>query len=159
MNDYIDNLIIDLYLNENRSIRYRKLINIIIVGRINNVINAHKKGISLLHKIGRPLKATEEVRYRIELETLKNACISALRLSEILQKDFGIQLSEVTINNIRREMKFNWRPPKIIQKLSISQKTIRYQFCNDMIDKSYFTFPIFFSDESRFVQQSDSSLD
>jgi len=153
----IDQVILALYYDEGLSIR--KIKDIVKVGhqRIRKVIEANLEGIDLVHHIGRPTKITDEIKYLIELETLKNPSISAQKLGIEVSKAFGVELSARTINNTRNQMKFNWRPPKVKQSLNNSQKNMRYQFCSDLYYTGLINQVIYFSDESRFEQQSDSS--
>jgi len=153
----IDQVILALYYDEGLSIR--KIKDIVKVGhqRIREVIEANLEGIDLVHHIGRPIKITDEIKYLIELEALKNPSISAQKLGIEVSKAFGVELSARTINNTRNQMKFNWRPPKVKQSLNNSQKNMIYQFRSDLFYTGLINQVIYFSDESRFEQQSDSS--
>ena len=156
--DYkIDQMILHLHNEERKSIR--KIKELLKVGhlRIRNVISAFEKNEIFFHKKGRPMKVTDEIKSLIELETLKNASVTAFQLSQIISEHFNLNFSITTINKYRNKLKFKWRPPKIRQSLNEFHKKIGYQFCNEMIEGQFVEKVIIFSDESRFEQLSDSS--
>jgi len=116
--------------------------------RIKNVIESYNNRIQLNHERGRPVKNTQEINHQIEIETLKNSCISALSLCKLISQKLGIMFSETSVNRIRKELKFNWRPPRIRQSLTRPQISMRYQFCHEALKSNLVTMPIYFSDDS-----------
>ena len=100
----------------------RKIRDMIKVGadRINNAIDFYEKTgrIPQPAKMGRPTKATDEVLSTITLCTVNDRSISASNISDHFSKNMQISLSPTSINRYRKQLNFNYLPPKIRQDLS-----------------------------------------
>ena len=60
---------------------------------------------------------------------MSHARISDSRMSELIKERFQLSVVRTTVGRIRRELRFLWRPPKVIQALTDQQKDERVEFC------------------------------
>ena len=135
----------------------RKIAKILCVGRdrIRAVSQSMLTGQNLTHNRNGPLKVTPVIRARIVQLTLQDARLSDSDVAEIITKEFKIKLSRCTVNTIRHSEKFNFKPLKHCQLLTESQMQERLQFVKSYRDKELPTENLLFSDESRFILESD----
>ena len=101
-------------------------------------------------KLGRPPKCTPEVMLKIEQLTTKDGLMS--------YEKFGrkLKLAASTVFMKRRELKFQYKPPKIRQTLTDEQIIKRLLFANSVLNEKIDQKLIVFSDESRFALKNDN---
>jgi hypothetical protein len=81
--------------------------------------------------------------------------MSATRIKEELWARYEIRLGATEINDMRKFLKFEFRPPKYIQQLTVDQKQWRLWFAQEMMNNTWEVANVIFSDESRFVLDGD----
>lgn len=106
-------------------------------------------------KRGRPQKTTAEMIAKIEANILNDHSTSISALQHDIQTNFQTHLSHGTIQAIISNLRFQWKPPKVRQKLEDYQVTNRLRFAFSAITQDLYLQPIIFSDESRFAMNSD----
>lgn len=147
--NHLDLYIYNLHL-DGRSARY--IIKTLRVGylRIKSAIISFQNPKYLSHQKGGPKIINEQIIRLVESLTLEDASLSdkncSLKIYSILQ----VKIDSTTINRICHLLKFNWKPPRIIQKLSEEQIQLRLEFVNDIHTGNICSRNILFSDESRF---------
>lgn len=114
-------------------------------------------------KTGRPTKSNTEVLSKITLLTTEKRSISAKEISNQFWNKDKIQISPTSINRYRKELKFNYSPPKIKQELTSEQIEKRKFFSYSILNHSNFIkdlnlSQIIFSDESRFCLNNDNQF-
>ena len=106
----IDSQIISL-LKENLS--RRKIAKILHVGRdrIREVEKSMEKGETISHIPRGPRKINSLMRAKIVQLTILDVKLSDSSVAEIISKDFKINISRSSVNSIRHEERFNYKPP------------------------------------------------
>ena len=132
-------------------IRYKKVIDV-----INYFVNNQQVPDS--PKRGRKPKVDSGMRTRIAALTVQNRLASCLKISQHMLNEGYIGVSTATVWRIRRKLEFEFKPPKIRQALSDSQKSNRVRFAHSMIYNNIDLSKIIFSDESRFSLKADNNL-
>ena len=105
---------------------------------------------------GRLSKLTKEQISFIEEQSLCDATITDGEMAKMLQERFGVDVSRVTVLRVRRDLGFQFRPPKVKQDLTDQQKAARVEFCKWVMQRRDTLGPIVFSDESRFAKSPDN---
>jgi transposase len=126
--------------------------------RIYDVLAHYLNGDPVRHTPGPRKKTTESVIRIIEFVTLQNASMSTRELRIMLEHQYGITLGVTRINDARHFLKFNYKPPKIIQDLNDEQKQWRIWFAQQILDGGWDRFPpkhVLFSDEAKFELTDD----
>jgi transposase len=106
-------------------------------------------------RIGRPRKWRNDLIAFIEARTLREPSISGMNLSIEIEKQFGVPVSRTTINIIRQQLRFKYRPPRHNQMLTSRHVAERIAFCEKMLSMKEISTKIHFSDESRVVLGDD----
>jgi transposase len=97
-------------------------------------ITALKYGSALNHVRGRPASAIlDQVSAFVETNLLANARISDQRMATIVNSEFKTHYDRTAICRMRNKLRFKWRPPFHIQRLSIVQIQQRIEFCRGML--------------------------
>ena len=104
--------------------------------------------------IGRPKKVNPVIVANIKAQVLANHRISIAQIQQKLLTQ-GQSLSHGAIDQILHQPKFEYKPPKVRQKLTEVQVQKRLKFVVSMKAGDWLNLPIIFSDESRFSLTSD----
>ena len=107
-------------------------------------------------KSGRKTLISFELSTAVETLTLSNPKSSDSDIVFLLNQNYNIKVSRSTVNKIRHQIGFKWRPQKIIQALNENQIEKRIKFGNFILDNHISGSDIFFSDESRICLSNDS---
>ena len=108
-------------------------------------------------KMGRPSKLTPEIFAKVESETFQDPTIGGRTLSRVILNSLNVELSETTINFIRKQLNFHFSSPRRRQFLTETQIEKRINFCQDQLqNKINWENEVVFSDESRFCLHDDS---
>jgi transposase len=127
--------------------------------RIADVIWSHQTGQKISHVRGPPRRITPEIRNRVVELTLANPNWGDRRVGQVVTQELGIQIGRSTVNEIRHDTAFYFKPPKKMQALTEEQIQNRCQFLIDWDGPMFRPFrdiPFIFSDESRFCQRPDT---
>ena len=100
--------------------------------------------------LGRQSVVTEDMRHFIDSEWSLDATITDSSMQLRVNNRFASNLSVSTVRRVRLELKYEYRPPKVRQKLTQEQKDVRLQFCDWILRHAEEAPNIVFSDESRF---------
>lgn len=128
------------------------------LGMSSKTVTAVRSGLTSedLRPVGRPRAVNQEMmRYMDDLWSI-NALISDDQMCTMINARFGTHLSRPTITRRRRELRYEYRPPKVIQNLSPEQRAIRVEFCRFVLERREEYRVIVFSDESRFARGPDN---
>jgi transposase len=126
--------------------------------RISRAIHLYERTgqIPLPLILGPPRKVTQPIMDFIDIMTIQQPRISGERLAADISNQFHVTLDASSINRTRARLRFRYRPPRHVQKLTGPQKHARFEFCLDMLTYCDETLhKIYFSDESRIVLGSD----
>ena len=89
------------------------------LGMSSKTVTAVRSGLTSedLRPVGRPRAVNQEMmRYMDDLWSI-NALISDDQMCSMINARFGTHLSRPTITRRRRELRYEYRPPKVIQNL------------------------------------------
>jgi transposase len=102
----------------------RKIKSLLKVGqhRIHEAVSHFRDGTPICHTPGPTGIIPPEIVQFIETFMLDNAGMSTQGIRAQLLTQHGIRLGATKINEIRRFLKFEFKPPKHIQKLTDDQK-------------------------------------
>jgi transposase len=106
-------------------------------------------------RIGRPRKMTSDLAAFVEARTIQQPTLSARGLANEIDDHFGVKLSPTTINTVRGNLRFKYRPPRHNQIVTASHAAARIAFCDKMLAMPEVLPRIHFSDESRVVLGDD----
>lgn len=106
---------------------------------------------------GRPAKVSADVRAFIDMTLSDDASVSDSRMVELVRDKFHVTVGRTTVGRIRRQLRFFWRPPKVIQALTDEQKDERIEFCSWVLANQEQIPNLIFSDESRFELGPDNA--
>lgn len=106
-------------------------------------------------KIGRPTKITSNIQDFIKIKSIQDCTTTNENIAKDIEKNFNVKLSESSVGNTRKKLKFNYSPPRHMQKLTVAHQEARVEFCQKMLQQINVLESIAFSDESRFVLGSD----
>lgn len=125
--------------------------------RVNNAIKEFRVTgeIPKARKIGRPPKITSNIKDFIKIRSIQNCTTTNEEMAKDIAKNFNVNLSESSVGNTRKQLKFNYAPPRHMQKLTPAHQQARIEFCQKMLGQLNVLESIAFSDESRFVLGSD----
>jgi transposase len=126
--------------------------------RIEDVVRSVETGEPLSHVRGPPTKITPQIKNRVIELTLENPNWGDRRVSQEITKQCGILIGRASVNKIRHDTAFYFKPPKKVQALTDEQIENRCQFLIDWDGPMFAPFrrlQFVFSDESRFCRQSD----
>ena len=105
---------------------------------------------------GRPRVFTKEMTQFADEMWSVNALISDASMADLINAKFGTNVSRASVQRRRRELRYEYRPPKVRQLLTEEQRKIRVEFCRYILENRE-QFPcILFSDESRFANGPDN---
>lgn len=127
--------------------------------RIIDVINAHRLGKPLIHVMGRPRKVTPEIKDWVEAISIENGNMSSLTIAQMIERQFGVMISDETVRVIRHEFGLKWGPAQKVPDLSPDQVISRMHFAQEFegpVFQELRRFPFVFSDESRFSTKADN---
>ena len=105
---------------------------------------------------GRPVALTREMLRFAEEIWAVNSLVSDEEMATMINSKFGTNVSRATMQRRRRELRFEYRPPKVRQHLTDEQKQVRIEFCKFMLERRESFSSIVFSDESRFCRGPDN---
>ena len=77
-------------------------------------------------------------------------------MTKLVNSRFHTDISESTVCRCRQELKFEYRPPKVVQDLSPQQVEQRVEFCQWVLSHEQNFQNVIFSDESRFETAPDN---
>lgn len=125
--------------------------------RVNTTIRLYKQtgNIPKAQNIGRPTKITPQIIEFVRIRTIQDCETTNLQIANEILRNYNIKISEMSIATLRRELKFNFSPPRHEQKLTPEHIRRRMDFCQKMLGQINVLSKIAFSDESRFVLGSD----
>ena len=128
-------------------------------GRINNTIDEYEKSkeIPQSKKIGRPPKNTPEVMKYVSDKTIQNRFLSCQDISNQIKEDNVADISPSSVYRYKKQLKFEFKPPKIRQALSQKNIEERLLFSYSWLFSDNDSKKIVFSDECRFCQMNDST--
>ena len=106
---------------------------------------------------GRPAKLSQEVRIFVEANLRADATISDDKMASLVHERFGVPIHRTSICRLRRELRYFYRPPKVIQKLTQEQRDARIEFCRWVLENQDKIPNLIFSDESRFAIGPDNT--
>ena len=106
---------------------------------------------------GRPAKISQEVRIFVEANLRADATISDDKMVSLVQVRFGLTIHRTSICRLRRELRYFYRPPKVIQSLTQEQRGARIEFCRWVLENQDKIPNLIFSDESRFEIGPDNT--
>jgi transposase len=106
-------------------------------------------------RIGRPSKRSSDLVAFVEARTLQSPSMSSSALSDEIATEFGVHVSRTTVNNIRKGLRFKYRPLRHNQALTDLHKLNRLEFCRKMLRMPESLPLIHFSDESRLILGDD----
>jgi transposase len=127
----IDEIIWNLY-QDGKSIRSIKRHCHVGHDRIYSVINASEQFKQILHKRGPVTKINDTVMHYVSMQTLLDPEISDEQLADVVLITFNVALSRSSINRARHILRFNFKPPRIIQELNNDEKNARIQFVQNI---------------------------
>lgn len=78
-------------------------------------------------------------------------------MAKDIAKNFNANLSESSVDNTRKQLKFNYAPQRHMQKLTPDHREARVEFYQKMLSRLNLLESIAFSDESHFVLGSDKN--
>ena len=105
---------------------------------------------------GRPSSITPEMlRFADDIWAV-NSLVSDGEMAKMINAKFHVNVSRVTVQRRRRELRYEYRPPKVKQNLTEAQRHVRIEFCRYMLEKRDTFGDIVFSDESRFCRGPDN---
>jgi len=135
-----------------------KIARILHIGRdrIRDVKKSNESGIPIIRKKSGPNKITSPMRARVVQLTLYSGARSDTSVAQMVSKEFRTPISRSSVNMIRHEERFNYKPPKVCQLLTKDHLQERLQFTSSYLNGEFPTTNLIFSDESRFVMQSDN---
>ena len=108
-------------------------------------------------KKGRPTNLTNQALSMITMLTVQNRMSSCHAISMKLQQNGIHGCSATTVWRGRRDLQFNFKPPKHRQFLTLQQKEQRKIFANSLLCSDFDYERIIFSDESRFCMGPDNT--
>ena len=128
--------------------------------RIRNTIDYyHRFGvIPEEKKVGRPAHLTNQALTTIAALTIQNRLAPCYVISQQLSQMGILGCSTSTVWRARKQLFFNYKPPKHKQNLSENQKMTRCEFAYSLLDSNFDFSRIIFSDESRFCLTPDNKL-
>jgi transposase len=113
-------------------------------------------------RIGRPMKiGDKKVVDVVELDISRLPQMTTADLKKGIKEQCKVTLSETSLRRILNNLRFHFKPPKKMPRLSPTQVMIRYQFAHDLMHplpgfvKLLDQYRIVSSDESRFGMRSD----
>jgi transposase len=109
-------------------------------------------------KRGRKSKITQQMMSTINDMSLENRRLSSKSISSQISSHQSVSVSRATVDRIRHLLKFQYKPPKIIQNLDEEQKQIRLEFAYSLLNSTVNLDTIIFSDESRLSLGPDNRL-
>jgi hypothetical protein len=99
-------------------------------------VTALKYGSALNHVRGRSAWAiVDQVSAFVETNLLANSRILDQRMATIVNAEFKTHYDRTAICRMHNKLRFKWRPPFHIQRLSTVQIQRRIEFCRDMLAK------------------------
>ena len=101
-------------------------------------------------KRGRPSLLTEAMRLHVEARTIEDRRVSGMALASELETKFGVKISEKTIERVRHELGFKYRPPINSVLLTPRAKQRRVAWAQEQLDIRRDWSKVVFSDESYF---------
>ena len=124
----------------------------------SKTISSIKKGTFLQknHSCGRPSVIIDEMKAFIDSTWLGDARITDASMTKLVNSRFHTDISESTVCRCRQELKFEYRPPKVVQDLSPQQVEQRVEFCQWVLSHEQNFQNVIFSDESRFEKAPDN---
>ena len=147
-----------------QSFTYRQIKSALKVGSstISSVISYYQKyhQIPQEPKQGCPTKInTTLLTLFVKNQTYENRRMSCQRVSDLWNTEYGkdyFNISKTSIYRIRRQLKFNYKSPKIRQQLTDKQIDNRNIFSHSLLQSNIDLSTIIFSDESRICLGPDS---
>lgn len=127
--------------------------------RINHTISYYLKygEIPQPKKVGRPSKFTIDCANAVNELTQSNRTSSCAKISMEL-KEQNIDVSSTSVYRYRKNLNYDYKPPKIRQKLTEKQISCRKYFSKSLLANQIDTSNFVFSDESRFCFDRDGHL-
>ena len=107
---------------------------------------------------GRPSKIKNDILSKIITLTVNDRAISCWQISKSLKNQGIADVSSTTVWRERIKLGFEFKPPKIRQKLNDLQKERRLDFAYSMLNSELDLSKIVFSDESRFSLRPDETV-
>ena len=105
---------------------------------------------------GRPKAVKQEMLAYMDEVWSVNALVSDQEMTDMVNTRFGTNVSRTTIMRRRKELRYEYRPPKVQQMLTPEQKRVRVEFCRYILEKVEQFQVILFTDESRFCKGPDN---
>jgi transposase len=125
--------------------------------RIRNVLAAHRQQMRVIHAMGRPVKATPEIKEFIIEATRDNPRLSDAGIIQLVKNKYNVTIGHSTANRCRQHAKFGYLPPRKCQALTPDQVIARVQFAIDFFaDRLPLALHLLFCDESRFCMGPDN---
>lgn len=125
------------------------------ISRISSLLKNNEPIISA--KLGRPPKVTPQIVSTIEDQTIHDPTIGGSSLSSLIATNLGIDISPTTINQIRNQLKFQYKQPRRRPFMTEQHIQTRLNFCNTQLQNNInWEDGVIFSDESRFCLRDDS---
>jgi transposase len=106
-------------------------------------------------RIGRPWKMASDLAAFVEVRTIQQPSLSVMGLAKEISDHFGVRVSPITINIIRRNLSFKYRPLHHNQIVTASDAAVRIAFCEKMFSMPEMLPKIHFSDDSKVVLGDD----
>jgi len=145
-----------------RGLSYRAIADIlqISIGVISKLVKQYRQHNNLrdnLKNCGRKqILNVREVR-RVLLFVRRNPCITCYELKNIIESEFGKQLSVKTVRNILKRNGFVSKFKKVKPLLTKRHKRLRLNFARQYVNKDMsFWRTVMFTDETRITLQNDS---
>lgn len=107
-------------------------------------------------KRGRP-PIPDNILTKIIAYTTENRCSSCEAVSQQLKTLNNIQISATTVWRRRKALGFEYKPPKVRQKLNLKQIEDRIDFAHSLLNANWNFDNLIFSDESRFCLTPDNA--
>jgi transposase len=148
-------------LQKARKLSYRELNKLGFSNRkiayVNRYASIHNSSPTPLSR-GRPPKINTAIMNTIENCTIQNRFLSSANLARNITAHFGVPISRATVNIIRKNLKFHYKPPKVRQHLNEKQKQKRENFAFTVLTSNEQITDIIFSDESRISLTPDNRM-